>query len=548
MSKILEIFGKGITVDTAEVIWHWLTQILSQEQPSAQTETLFKILDHLANRETVLAENKLGTYLSEFTDCIYGRMAAAALCITQNDLTEALKQVQSVYWRQPSNTMALYVMGYCHEHSGRIEQAVEFYQDCVKFKSYLQLPRQRMAAINLKEGRVDRAIKEYEILTSEHPNDISSAVLLGYLYLASNRFQQAVDTFNLSILSHPDNFMDSQSEDEIQSLIDGEMYEQALEAIKKVIEQIGPCHDLIIRMGDLYGQWEKPEQAIACYEYATRIQPSSLEACIKLGTHYLRCQQFAIAAEQFNRAAEINDEILDAYMGLALAQESLGHNRRAIQTLSMASSIHKNSVLLCTEATMLHFQSVIDEENTTNKKSDNRTIVLNDVIQAYEQQIKVCDNRSDLHYTYGMLMMEEIRLPEAIAAFEKARTLNPTSYRALCKLIISLLDDSQIETAVEMLTQPNIIGAESFEQYYQMTMLYADKKSFGKALKKLAALNVTGDFKLAEIRAELEEMLESLGVIDRSVINWERISKLSKWLHASYEKSNIHNQRSNHLP
>ena len=540
MSKLLEIFGKGITVNTAEVIWHWLSRTLSQEEPSAHTESLFKILDHLANREIVQSEEKTRAYLSEFPDCILGRMAAAAGCLMQNELKETLKQVQSVYWRQPSNTMALYVMGYCHERLGQIEQAVEFYQDCVKFKSYLQLPRQRMAAIYLKEGRIDRAVREYEILTSEHPDDISAIILLGYLYLASHKLSQAVDTFNLGIISHPDNFMDSQRDDEIQSLIDSGMYEQALETIKFTIEQMGPSQDLLIRMGDLYSQWERLDEAIVCYEHAIQVQPDSLEATIKLGTHYLRYQRFSLAAEQFNRASEINDQILDAYMGLALAQKLSDEQEQAMQTLSLASSIHKNSVLLYSEAATLQFQSVLDEKNNTNTQSDKKPVSIDDVIRAYQQQIEMHKKSSDTHYKYGILMMGENNLPVAISALQNAISLNPSNYRALYKLIISIYDNCQKQKAIELLSEPDLTGASMFEQYYQMTMLYADKNEFANALKRLSVINATGSYKSVEVRADIEDMLETLGVIDRSAINWERINETSQWLLGMNKKDSIH--------
>ncbi len=540
MSKLLEIFGKGITVNTAEVIWHWLSRTLSQEEPSAHTESLLKILDHLANREIVQSEEKTRAYLSEFPDCILGRMAAAAGCLMQNDLKETLKQVQSVYWRQPSNTMALYVMGYCHERLGQIEQAVEFYQDCVKFKSYLQLPRQRMAAIYLKEGRIDRAVREYEILTSEHPDDISAIILLGYLYLASHKLSQAVDTFNLGIISHPDNFMDSQRDDEIQSLIDSGMYEQALETIKFTIEQMGPSQDLLIRMGDLYSQWERLDEAIVCYEHAIQVQPDSLEATIKLGTHYLRYQRFSLAAEQFNRASEINDQILDAYMGLALAQKLSDEQEQAMQTLSLASSIHKNSVLLYSEAATLQFQSVLDEKNNTNTPSDKKPVSIDDVIRAYQQQIEMHKKSSDTHYKYGILMMGENNLPVAISTLQNAISLNPSNYRALYKLIISIYDNCQKQKAIELLSKPDLTGASMFEQYYQMTMLYADKNEFANALKRLNVINATGSYKSVEVRADIEDMLETLGVIDRSAINWERINETSQWLLGMNKKDSIH--------
>ena len=57
--------------------------------------------------------------------------------------------------------------------SGRKQQAIEFYQDALKFKNYLTLPHQRLAAIYLKNARVDKAISQYEELTKENPDDVS---------------------------------------------------------------------------------------------------------------------------------------------------------------------------------------------------------------------------------------------------------------------------------------------------------------------------------------------------------------------------------------
>ena len=536
MSKLLEIFGKGLTVNTAEVVRHWLSRKLSQEEPSDRTDFLLKIHDCLANRELVLAENKIREYLAGFPECILGRMAAAAVCLLQNELEETLEQTQSIYLRQPANTMALYVMGYCYERLGKIEQALEFYQDCLKFKSFLQLPRQRMAAIYLKEGRLDRAVKEYEILTSEHPDDISSIILLGQLYLEANEPEQAIDTFNLGILSHPDNFMDPERDEEIQALVESGMFEQALEAIKWTIEQIGPSQDLLIRMGDVYSQWEKESLAIACYENAILSQPSSLEARIKLGTHYLRNQRFSLAAEEFNKASEINDEILDAYMGLAIAQELSGLEEESQQTLSLASSIQKNSVLLFTEAATLQFQSISDENCDAENESDKKIITIKHVIGAYQNQIKKSATHADVHNKYGILMMNEDKAQAAICAFENSLSLNPMNYRVLYKLAICLCDNGQSEKAIETLTNAESCKASTFEKYYQMTMLFADKKAFAAAMKKTCTIKSTESCEMVELRDGVEDILESLGIIDRSYTSWERINETSACLPEVFNK------------
>jgi len=248
MSKLLEIFGKGIAIDHLELVWNWLNVVREQQSSSASAGDLFsQILDHIGNRELDQAVEKLKFYLFERPDCPFGRMAAAAICLVKNQTQNALDQVNSVYCRQPANTMALYLMGYCYERLGQEGQAIEFYQDCIKFKRHLQLPRQRMAAIYLSRGRFDKAIEQYTLLMAEHPEDISSCILLANLYLASGDYEKAIDSFNTAIISHPDNFMQADSQDDIEELLHAELFEQALEQVRLLMEQFGAMPDLQVR-------------------------------------------------------------------------------------------------------------------------------------------------------------------------------------------------------------------------------------------------------------------------------------------------------------
>jgi tetratricopeptide (TPR) repeat protein len=124
--------------------------------------------------------------------------------------------------------MAIYIMGYCRERLGQVAEAIECYQDCLKFKRHLQLPRQRLAAIWMRSGRLDKTIHEYEQLTAEHPDDIASLVLLGYLYVAVQDYERAIDTFNMAIISHPDNFLEVREDDDIETLAQNGLFDQAL--------------------------------------------------------------------------------------------------------------------------------------------------------------------------------------------------------------------------------------------------------------------------------------------------------------------------------
>lgn len=523
MSKLLEIFGKGIDINTVELIWHWLDQKLPHNDiPESAKEQLTAVIEHIANHEMVQAENKLKQYLFESPECCFGRIAAAAVCLRNNEPTQALEHAQSVYFRQPSNTMAIYILGYCRERLGQVPEAIDCYQDCIKFKSHLQLPRQRLAAVWLRSGHLDKAIREYELLTTEHPDDIASMVLLGYLYLAVQNSERAIDTFNLAIISHPDNFLEVREEDDIETLLQSGLFEQALEKIHWLIEQVGPMPDLIVRMADVYGRWGRDAEAIACYENAIRSQPNSLEAMIKLGTHYLRHRRFSLAAEQFNQAAELNDEIVDAYIGLATAHLFSGDSGEAGRTLSLAASIQQNSTLLFSEAATLHFQSILDDERIDAASEDKVVVLINDVIRAHKDQVRHFESRADVHYKYGILMMVENNYAEAIKAFEKTIQLNPIHYRAKNKLCLCLHDNGQVDDAMVVVTESQTLPAAMLEQYYRTAILYCDRPAFAKAIQKIQ--NRLGEsIANTDIHTNLETILENLGLVDRAFTNWHRM-------------------------
>ncbi|RKY11927.1 MAG: hypothetical protein DRP65_02730, partial [Planctomycetota bacterium] len=78
MSKLLEIFGKAITVDTADLIWHWLNAVKAAPAgENSQYNDLDEVVKLLGNMELDKAHEKLQFYLFENPECARGRMAAA---------------------------------------------------------------------------------------------------------------------------------------------------------------------------------------------------------------------------------------------------------------------------------------------------------------------------------------------------------------------------------------------------------------------------------------------------------------------------------------
>ena len=523
MSKLLEIFGKAITVDTADLIWHWLDAIRSVRD---NLDELEPVLDLMAKMDLDSAEEKLRFYLFEKPGCTAGRMLATAICLHKNDPAGAVEALQSVYLREPNNTMALYAMAHCYERLGYEAEAVDFYQDCLKFKNYLQLPRQRLGAIYFKNGQIKKTIIEYQELKNEYPDDIASLGILGYLYIANMDYESAIETFNRAILVHPDNFhaesVDSATAELIKS---GDNYE-AIARLGELIESQPGQADLCVQLSDLLVNIGDAPQAILNYERALRIQPSYLEATVKLGSLYLRMGQNALAAEQFNKAVEINDEIVDAYVGLATAQKFAGQEAQARGTLSLASAIEQNSTILFTKTATLHFQTAMADYGQDGDTKQSETPIAT-VIKAHQKQLEAHPNNLDLYYKYGLLMMNVEQTQAGQEAFERVISINPTHYRARIKLILCLFETGKQAEALKHLMSIETPTAETLQLHYKTAVLYCDRGRFATAMKNMRDSS-QGDIDLSEANVSISTVLQNLGLLDRASATWAGLREVTQ--------------------
>ena len=519
MSVLLGIIGRGITIETTSLIWHWfdVAPAIAAALGDDKQRPLLQVIDLARANEIEQAREQLRLYLFENPSCVLGRMAAGALCLQLNQPAEAIEEFNSVYMRQPSNTMALYALGHCYERIGSEAQAIEFYQDCLKFKNFLQLPRQRLAAIYFKSGRLDDTIREYELLRGEYPDDIYTLVALGHLYISAKRYEQAIDTFNTGILMHPDNFMGPDPEVE-EMLRQGHMHD-ALEYIQEQLQEHPDRPELILRQADILAMLGATAEATASYEQALRLCPDLIEATVKLGTQYLQQQQDDLAALHFNQAFEMNDRVVDAYMGLVLAQKLAGNTEQAIATLSLAAAIQPNSALLFAQTAALRFRCDSLPYETEREDVEDLSVVL----EAHRTELAAEPHNPDLHYRLGLLLMSLDELPEAARAFRQALELNPTFDRAKNKLAVCLYETRQRKKALELLKPPTELDTRTLDLHYKTALLYCDKIKFASSLIDMQNF-MDSNLAAGQPAHNVSLVLQNLGLLDRALATWENLT------------------------
>ncbi len=529
MGKLLEVFGRAISVSTADVILYWASALiqnsdntsLGSDFDDSQESELEKIIEMMTNSDLINASEYLTHYIAQNPESIIARMLRASIFIQENSLPEAINELQIVHSLEPSNTMALYALGICYERAGDIGKSTAFYQDCIKFKNYLQLPTQRLAAINLRNGNISKCVELYKQLTDQYPDDVESLVLLGYLYLSNHEYEEAVETFNTAILIHPDNLQSDNERDDIHLLIESGNLREALDQINYLFEEVGEMPDLYIKLGDVMVAAKNSKEALAAYEKALSIQPNYMEANIKLATLHLNEYRYAMAAESFNRAVELNDQVVDAYIGLACGHILCGHKKHGMETISLAASLQENSSLLFAETASLNFQSAISEgfmDSSITTPEEMRLAVL----EAHQRQVLDNKGGADSHYKLGLLYMSQKNHSKAIAAFKKALEINNTHHRSRSKLSICYYEIGDKTAAVDLLVEPDVLDSDILGLHYDTAVLFSDRRRFALAVDNLENY-IKDNYSDSDTRESIQVVLENLSLLDRASTSWDRL-------------------------
>jgi len=504
VSHLLKILGRGLEVETAELVWGWLGQAaetLAGPDPM-QAKTLKKITGLSQTKKPGVLSRRIEEYRKAFAKSHYGELAAAAAALGENRINEAYELLKSVYSRSPRNITALYALGHCCERLNLEAEAITFYQDCLKFKNYLQYPRQRLAAIHFKNGRIEKTIREYELLAEEYPDDLSTLLTLGQLYIVAGRYKDAGDTFSTAILIQPDNFCPDT--DPIDCLIEAGDYNDALEEIEQALTEFPDRPDLLLRRASVLAELDEQDQALSEYNHIKALYPDFLEAQVKLGTHYLRTGRADCAIEQYTRAAEVNDRIVDAYLGIATADKLAGKTSESLAMLSLAGAIESNSPILLAEAAIL---------KNRNQDDENRNNIIGRVLTAQRHNIEQSPQNPREYYHFGTLLMSVGRLSQAAELFTRAIQLNPTYLSARDKLTVCLYESDETALAIENLKIPDYLQSESLDLHYRVALLYCDKVRFASSLLNLEQW-LTDTYSSTEAAVNISIVLQNLGLLD----------------------------------
>lgn len=560
MSFLLESLGRGLLGRLSGAFEALTAAPEAPRNPADETPADPRdTLAHVRVGSRLLRDGQAAAALREYQQALSidenCRPARIGLACAHDDLSEperALAELRTLQREDAANPAILFCIGYCHERCERETEAVNYYRDALAICPTLRNAHERLAAIFLRRGNVDMAIRHYTELCRLDPDQVELHLTLANLLLRSGDAVGAVRRFEKALSLEPDNW--AVHNDAVSAYEEAGLIREAIEHLHKLLEHKPDDAAARLRLGDLYSRIGNDAAATAQYQRAVEQVPDFLEANVKMGTQHLRAGRHQEAARWFAFALELNDRLLSAYVGLGIAQRAAGRPSEAESAFELARHVEPNSTLLFGEIARMHLKSAAGQaanewlnpaaaddligtdatasggacanaadmhgtsqaEDTPPRAEDSAVGDLMAIqIERHRRALELHPNHADLHYRLGLLLRNRGQLNEAIDRYRAALTINPCYAKALIKLGVALHESGRIDEAVDAFTRALEVQPEYVDLHYRLGLLFAQRQQFELAVERFEHALRANPGNL-ECQANLALALQNMGLIDRA--------------------------------
>lgn len=168
-----------------------------------------------------------------------------------------------------SKALAHYIMAVACDLQGQTADAIREYEHAVAFNPAEPLPHLRLAAYDIRNGRLDKAVAQLKTVLNLSPQNFQAHYLLALVYSTQRKY-------DLAALEY--------------------------EGILKTASKNDPDNlEIYTYLAQLYFSQNKYTEAIAQFNHIIELQPDNVSANYLLGSAYLEIKQYSKAKALFQK-------------------------------------------------------------------------------------------------------------------------------------------------------------------------------------------------------------------------------------------------------
>ena len=335
----------------------------------------------------------------------------------------------------------------------------------------------------------------------------------------NNEEDAALEEYRLAALNDPDN--EELILEVTRRFVQKKEFDKALEVLNQAVSRPNASGPIYARLGLVYSQLGKAEQAIAANRTAIKKSPDLLTGYQNLFTTLVQGKQQAEALKVIDDAAaqpKVSAEFLvgvaDLYGAYVMQwpSQKLKVQPKAVAALDRAEKLKSENPLV-----RLRIADGFNSNGESNRAAELylnllkqlpdvppirerlhaklATIYLRDSdhTNALEQlQAIIRDNPTNptAYYYLGFLTYSEKRPAEAAEYFRKALTLNPDFTEAYYDLALAQLAMNKPDEALSTLAKAREKSRENFPLEFYTALAYGEQKDYKSSLKHFIAAEV----------------------------------------------------------
>jgi tetratricopeptide (TPR) repeat protein len=304
-------------------------------------------------------------------------------------------------------------------------------------------------------------------------------------------------------------------------LMQSKQQERALEIVKRATTQPDASGQLYARLGLIYSQLGKNEQAAAANREAIKKSPGSLTGYQNLFLNYLHNKQPQEALNALDEAARqpgvhadflVNLAELYVTVGAQAPAEKEKSRAKALATLNRAAKLAPMTPLLrlkladgfnllgeSAKAAQLYLEVLKQPPDVPMVEDRVRAILTNIYLRASDRKrateqlqaiLRGDPTNPQVHYYLGRLALEDKKPAEAADHLSKTVLLMPELETAYYFLALSQMEQNKGNEALATLDKARQKFPQSFAMEFYTAMAYSRQKSYAEALKHFVTAEV----------------------------------------------------------
>lgn len=257
----------------------------------------------------------------------------------------------------------------------------------------------------------DPAINQVTQKIAQNPNDPSLYAARAGLYYEKEGYDEAIHDLQKALS------FDSTNVQYLHALADAylDYYQsrQALETMEKAAAFYPQRIPTLLKLSEFQLILKKYDESMHTIDNILRIDPQNANAYLMFGLNFKEKKDTIRAINSFQKAVELNPDLLDGWINLGQLHAGLG-NRIAAQYFNTAVTIAPKNV------DALHAKAQYLQDNNDLKGAIEWYKKINTVDPQYEEA----------YYNTGLLYLDLDSIPQAYRSFDIAIQVNPTFVQA----------------------------------------------------------------------------------------------------------------------